>query len=77
MLLQSGVDHPESVSLSDNYASPKSGSDYAFDAISGVHSQRLLKPTIDGTVPQDFEMYDAINGQIKTMNRSEWVSHTA
>ena len=67
----------ESVSLSDNYASPNSGSDYAFDAISGVHSQRLLKPTIDGTVPQDFEMDYAIIGQIKTMNRSEWVPHTA
>jgi len=44
---------------------------------SGVQTgQRMLKPTTNQLVPQDLYMDYAINGVIKTMNRTEWLSHT-
>merc|ERR1712048_1522020 len=38
---------------------------------------RRLKPTMEQLIPADLEMDYAINGEIKTMKREEWVSHAA
>jgi hypothetical protein len=66
----------ENVLPLDKHEPPDVIIDPAFDGDYSLYSHReLRKPTPDDLVPADFEMDYAINGEIKTMNREEWLLH--
>lgn len=68
--------HLENLLPLDKHVPPDLGFDPAVNGDFSLYPHRQLrKPTPDDLVPNDLEMDYAINGEIKTMNREEWLSH--